>query len=105
MSQVSDTMRRVDGGHMHWCPGCKEVHLVPDSWTFNNNYGAPSFQPSVKHTWTYGPEKVANCCHYFITDGRIAFCGDCTHSLAGQSVTMAPLPEYLCDEARGGERG
>jgi len=27
-------------------------------------------------------------CHSFVTDGRIQFLGDCTHTLAGQTVDL-----------------
>lgn len=36
-------------------------------------------------------------CHSFVRDGQIEFLGDCTHSLAGQTV---PLPSVDFDEAK-----
>lgn len=35
---------------------------------------------------------VPYTCHSFVTDGRIQFLGDCTHSLAGQTVD---LPDWV----------
>jgi len=31
-------------------------------------------------------------CHYFITDGKIEFCGDSPHKLAGQIVDLPDWP-------------
>jgi hypothetical protein len=31
-------------------------------------------------------------CHYFIRDGKIEFCGDCPHELAGQTVPLPDVP-------------
>jgi hypothetical protein len=102
------------------CPGCGEVHVVAVGpaangtprpiWRFNGNGNAPTFTPSVlsrsghymdgdtKECWcTYetrfkrpSPFKCVTC-HSFVTDGQIQFLGDCTHSLAGQTV---PLPDW-----------
>jgi hypothetical protein len=80
------------GGHLHWCPGCNETHRIPKSWTFNGSQDAPTFTPSVKHTWTYDNERSEHCCHYFIRDGNIEFCGDCTHEMAGKTVPLPDMP-------------
>lgn len=32
-------------------------------------------------------------CHSFVTDGRIQFLSDCTHTLAGQTVDLPKWPE------------
>ena len=34
------------------------------------------------------PDNPASRCHSFITDGRISFCGDSEHALAGQTVDL-----------------
>ena len=85
-------------------------------WGYNGNPDAPTFTPSVLvrtgHFANGGsvgncycdysqrfpdrepmPWKCA-CCHSFVTDGRIQFLGDCTHSLAGQTVD---LPDIVPD--------
>lgn len=81
-----------------WCPGCECGHQVwiaqdpkrPDGpvWSFNGNDDAPTFSPSLLNTWEHGPERVPRRCHLFIRDGKIQFCGDCTHELVGQTVEM-----------------
>lgn len=102
------------------CPGCNRQHLimvgngVGPRWDFNNHPDAPTFSPSVlvqTRDWTekgradfeawkaagYPPESNKEfesqdlVCHSFITDGEIRFLGDCTHSLAGQTVA---LPDF-----------
>lgn len=80
-------------GWAHWCPACEEAHVFAVDrafangacWTFNGNLDEPSFQPSMRIR--VGPR----VCHYFLTKGQLAFCGDCTHALRGQTV---PLPAF-----------
>jgi hypothetical protein len=114
MGQVSSTLRRYEGGFGHWCPGCEEMHTLPDNWKFNGNLEKPTFTPSFKHTgiqrvfvdgnWTGEWKKDASgntvpfICHYILTDGVLNFCGDSTHVLAGHSVPLPSLPEGLTDE-------
>jgi uncharacterized protein YlaI len=77
--------------YMHWCQGCKEVHLIPNfdgkpRWTFNGNFENPTLTPSVKQM---NPLRI---CHYFITSGQIIFCGDCHHQLANKTVPLEDIP-------------
>lgn len=118
LGQVSAYLRKVEGGHGHWCPGCNEMHVIPDSRTFDGNLEKPTFDPSVKITgkkrvfvdgewngeWVRDAEgkAVDMCCHYFLHGGRLEFCFDCTHELNGQTVDLPALPSHLSDE---GERG
>lgn len=108
MSQVSSVLRRGEGRHLHWCPGCKELHQLPDSWTFDGNLEKPTFSPSFKHTsyrWTGGytadgiglGEKYQFVCHYILTAGVLNFCSDSMHELAGQSVPLPELPAGVED--------
>lgn len=114
MPQVSRKLRRVDRGFAHWCPGCEEVHILPDGWTFDGNLESPTFRPSFKHTglkivklngkWTGEWEHDAQgntipaICHYLVTGGQLQFCADCTHALAGKTVPLPLLPEGLTDD-------
>ncbi|HUP80813.1 MAG TPA: DUF6527 family protein [Pirellula sp.] len=87
-------LRRIEipGGHRYvfWCPGCKGSHQYqvgpPPSWTFNGNFDSPTFTPSL----LVRPVKEAGIprCHLFVTDGKISYCTDCEHELAGQTVEM-----------------
>lgn len=92
--------------YLHWCSACKCGHRYPTntiggpSWTFNGNHEAPSFTPSMRiftPAGPYGdndevvPEKTI--CHYYVTNGMIAYCGDCDHALLGKTVALDPIPE------------
>ena len=89
-----------------WCQGCKDLHLIPDyegskvRWQFNGDYEKPTLSPSIKHDW--GKVDKPHCCHYFIKDGQIQFCGDCHHDLKGQTLPLEHIPldelEYLAHE-------
>ena len=97
--QVSPILRKTVTGHGHWCPACQEVHILPDSWTFNGDVKKPTFSPSFKHTfhkWEGEPgseqaraTKRQIVCHYIITDGRIQFCPDSWHGRS--DIVMMPL--------------
>ena len=113
MGQVSPYLRKTDQGHTHWCPACKEMHPLPDSWNFNGDVNKPTYTPSFKHSgmktirdengiWTgewelLNGKPVPEICHYILTNGILHFCGDCTHSMAGQSVPLPELPAFYQD--------
>lgn len=88
-----------------WCPGCDSAHVVSDAWQVDVN--AATITPSVlvhgrkrfidESLWgsaLLGPSNITDVpqCHSFVTNGRIQYLGDSTHSLAGQTVE---LPEWL----------
>ena len=83
-------------GYRFDCPGCQEPHFIGTGWAFNGDLDRPTFSPSYLLTYTPGdpsdPDNPARRCHSFITDGRIAFCTDSTHALAGQTVDLPELP-------------
>lgn len=108
-------LKSFDGGFLFWCPGCREAHAIRIAgspvWKWNGNEDRPTFTPSLLVTsghfnpganagtcWcTFNaahPDKTApfRClrCHSFITDGRIKYLADCSHSLAGQTIDMLP---------------
>ncbi|AOI98108.1 ammonia monooxygenase [Burkholderia sp. LA-2-3-30-S1-D2] len=93
-------MKRDSSGSLLFeCP-CGELHVVyphgcdspnPARWSWNGSVDAPTLSPSILVSWP-GPDDRQNVCHSFITDGRIQFCGDCTHELAGQTVE---LPDWV----------
>lgn len=112
--QLSSKLRRTESGHSHWCPGCQQLHHIPDGlWNFDGNVEVPTFSPSVKISglqtvringrWTGEWMRDAQgnplpfCCHYFITAGEIRYCADSTHALAGKNVPLPALPQELCD--------
>lgn len=112
MGQVSSTLRRIQGGFAHWCPGCSEMHKLPDGWTFDGNLEKPTFRPSFKHSgilrvfvdgtgeWVRDADgkPIPFICHYHLSAGQLQFCGDSTHALAGKTVALPFLPKGLTDE-------
>lgn len=100
--QVSRFLRRAEMGHVHWCPACDEMHMIPDTWAFDGNVEKPTFTPSVKLTANYGPLSTKHppgpyCCHYNLIAGELHFHGDCTHAVRGV-VPLPELPEGYRDE-------
>ncbi|TNE38313.1 MAG: ammonia monooxygenase [Sphingomonadales bacterium] len=94
-----------DGGLIFWCPGCNSAHRVMvgygegPRWSYNGDPDKPTFNPSIRVTYNGSdadkPDRIPSCCHSFVTDGRIEFCSDSTHSLAGQTVEIPPWDEHL----------
>jgi len=81
-----------------WCPGCHLIHQVlldgPQRWEWDGNAESPTISPSILVQG--GSEDMR--CHSFVRAGRWEFLDDCTHTLAGQTVPMGPIP----DEVRAG---
>lgn len=118
MAALGKKLRTLEGNLIaFWCPGCEEGHHVsvaPGRWTFDGNIERPTFAPSVlvrgghyadragKGCWCEfykanppAPgEKVFKCvrCHSFVRDGQIQFLDDCSHALAGKTVTLPDFP-------------
>ncbi|WP_425962728.1 DUF6527 family protein [Rhizobium nepotum] len=109
MAELSSKLRSLEGGRlMFWCPGCDGAHQVGvgdgpgPRWGYNGNPDAPTFTPSVlvRGTAPLTDEEIntvmagvavqtaTTVCHSFVTDGRIQFLSDCTHTLAGQTVDL-----------------
>ena len=102
MSKLSKTTAFKDGAYVYtqyWfmCPGCDQPHAYfcenakgGSSWEFNGDMERPSFTPSLLNR-----SPAIGRCHLFVTDGKIHYCGDCTHELAGKTVDMPPLPDWM----------
>ena len=94
-----------------WCPACDDNHQVevgPGGWDWDGNRDAPTISPSILVTGTqwepsysfHNPRHIAEpgeqtTCHSFIRAGRWEFLGDCTHDLAGQTVGIVDLPDWM----------
>lgn len=111
MMGARGVLRQLEAGRVAFmCAGCKEAHQVtvredPNRqgpiWGFNGDFDRPTFTPSVLVTWNEPsdvPEEFDDTskdkkmvCHSFVRDGHIQFLGDCTHSLAGQTVPLEPF--------------
>ena len=83
-----------------YCPACGETHHYnglkmngePLLWEFNGNVEKPSFTPSLRITGVHRETGQPSCCHLYVTDGAIHFCGDCSHGMSGQTVPMVDMP-------------
>lgn len=90
-----------DNALLFECPGCKMLHVVHvgvgegPRWDWTGSMDSPTFSPSVLVTypfWDQEKEEYKNrVCHSFVKDGTIQFLGDCTHTLANQTV---PIPDW-----------
>lgn len=99
------------------CPGCGDTHSVPfegipdRNWSWNRSLESPTIDPSIDvkaghYASAWKPGDACWCdqdydfkcyrCHSVVTDGRIFFCTDSTHALAGQTVD---LPDFSLDGA------
>jgi hypothetical protein len=65
----------------------------------------PTFHPSIKVNRgpEPGPDGLAapdspdRICHSFVRDGRIEFCSDSTHAMAGQTVNLPEINDPSCN--------
>ena len=115
-------VRRLTDGHggwehraFLWCPACEDVHQIGVAssdgrlnWNWNGSLTSPTFSPSIKvegvqwdaasgfHKRSHSSRPgEATICHSHVEDGQWKFLSDCTHSLAGQSVPLVPVPSRI----------
>lgn len=77
-----------------YCPACNRNHEIgiknaefpQPIWGFNDDYNKPTFTPSINVV--SGDENGKTICHSFVTDGKIQYLDDCTHSMAGMTVEL-----------------
>lgn len=92
-----------------WCPGCDVHHRIqvvgedgsrPEHgpvWDWDGNVEHPTISPSILvHEYKRSDGTIHSPrCHSFIRAGRWEFLGDSGHALAGQTVDMVPVPDWL----------
>lgn len=95
MAKVREILKSDGVTHHGWiwfCPGCNHYHECDERWTFNGNKDAPTFGAHPGQTCSVlvisSWKGVETRCHSHVTDGRIAYAPDSTHSLTGQTVDM-----------------
>ena len=78
---------------MFYCVACKDHHsyTMNRGWSFNGDFEKPTFTPSLLVRWEFNGEQPEKRCHLFVQDGKIKYCGDCTHSMAGQTIDMVDI--------------
>ncbi len=106
--QVAKNKKTViehDGVVVVWCPGCKNLHslYIPPhagrpQWQWDGNLEAPTFTPSLLITWRKRDNTVFRRCHSYIRNGQWQFLSDCTHELAGKTVDMVELQDWVLEE-------
>ncbi len=86
-------------GYRFECPGCGDYHAPyvhpyknesGATWKFNEDLDKPTFSPSILVQVKF-KDRQTKICHSFITDGRIRFLSDCTHSLASKEVELPDI--------------
>ncbi len=106
--------------HMYWTKDYIPPKGTPEGgprWDFKGEISKPTFTPSLLnrcgHYAGHSKEKTAETCgecieakregrkswcevcHLFVTEGKIVYCGDCTHELAGQTVDMIDYTGFI----------
>ena len=93
-----------------WCPGCQSEHVIPihgaddvrgitARWSYDYNPTSPTFIPSIHITATgdwedTGIEYRKTLCHFYIQCGNLVFLSDCSHKLAGLTISMVKFPDW-----------
>lgn len=101
------TFPKKDSGETwwFWCPGCESHHMFTTKhykgeskgrplWKFDGNVARPTFSPSLLLRGWKDPQtgELKGQCHLHVRAGKIAYCGDCSHKLKGQTIPMEVLP-------------
>lgn len=66
-----------------------------NSWTWNGSCEAPTLKPSILS------ETHEQRCHTWVNDGSAQFLNDCSHELAGQTVSLLPIDCDNCPYCGG----
>ncbi len=80
--------------YQYQCPGCGYPHAFAlqtegGHHAWNQDYNFPTITPSLLQNFG-GNSRL---CHAYITNGRIAYLGDCEHALAGQEIELPDWPQ------------
>lgn len=89
-----------------WCPGCQSLHAprfrCPEHggpkegpvWEGDPNSDPFTMSPSLLVPATM----ISPKCHSFVQNGQWQFLSDSTHVLAGKTVPLEPLPNWIVKE-------
>ena len=74
-------------------PGLLQAAPGSHVWGWNGSVESPTITPSLR---CMGQDPITKAmtvttCHNIVTDGRIHFCSDSPHSMAGQTVPLPPF--------------
>ena len=74
---------------LFYCPACQKTHPFSlNRWSFNGEKDRPTFSPSL----LVHPRNGQVRCHLFLREGRIEYCSDCEHQMAGMTVSLPDIP-------------
>lgn len=66
-----------------------------NNWSWNGDTEYPTLKPSILTQFTWGEDRQLIRCHTFVNDGKVQFLSDCSHELAGQTVELVEVTEFL----------
>ena len=101
--KVREFTPKSKGWYIINCPACGEHTIavfIPFSngakWSFNGDFEKPTFSPSINIHYGASDdgEIKERRCHFFVADGKITFCGDCTHKFANQTLDLLDVKQY-----------
>lgn len=85
-----------------WCPGCEAPHCprvrLPGGYQPDQQHPYWDWNGCADERLTISPSLLVygvKRCHSFIRQGKWEFLGDCEHDLAGKTVPLVPLPDWL----------
>lgn len=85
-------------GSAHLCPTDYVHHVVcdnPDSCGVKGHLVVSDIPRILAHNSKHIVDPAWGNCHSFLRAGLWAFLGDSAHELAGQTVEMIPLPDWM----------
>lgn len=96
-------IKNTEDKQIGWtCPGCGGMHRIPTDgsrgWSWNGDFENPTISPSISVTWPHrGSGTITKKCHFFIKNGKIDFCGDCTHDMNNKKGVemIEEKPKYI----------
>ncbi len=85
--------KRIAEYYVFYCNGCEHEHTYTvfsdnSQWQFNGDMENPTFTPSLLNRNIDREGVELYRCHLFVTDGKIVYCSDCSHGLAGQTIEL-----------------
>lgn len=117
---MNKRIEKISNGYVHFCPGCKDAHVIPDTWACDGNMDSPTFSPSVLLTgvktlvdqdtgeWDWIVDRDGNYtkepmrCHYVLTNGVLNYCSDSVHALSGLNIALPEMPDWLVKRCENG---
>ena len=82
------------GGYSFYCPGCRATHTFGPGWMVTGMADRPTVEGSILHIgFAFGEDGASRelpRCHCTIEGGKIRYCSDCEHLLAGSVVDLQP---------------